>query len=135
MNAKYSYFFVKLPMALSLLGHGLVRLPKLQVFSDWMVGFMAKSYLPELMIRGFSYLVPFVEVLTGVLLLLGFFTRQTIYLALALMALFVFGNTTIENWEAITSELLHAAYLVALLYLIPHDRFSVDWCRSKKGVR
>ncbi|RKD91601.1 DoxX family protein [Mangrovibacterium diazotrophicum] len=133
MNAKYSYFFVKLPMALSLLGHGLVRIPKLQIFSDWMVNFMANSYLPEVMIRSFSYLVPFVEVVTGVLLLVGFYTRQTIYLALALMALFVFGNTTIENWEAITSELLHAGYLTALLYLIQYDRFSLDWFRGKEA--
>ncbi len=131
MNSRYSYFFVRLPMALSLLGHGLVRIPKLQGFSDWMVGFMAKSYLPEFMIRGFSFAVPFVEVFTGLLLLIGLFTRQTLYVALALMALFIFGNTSIENWEAITSELVHAAYLAMLLYWLPNDQFSIDSCRSK----
>ena len=34
---KYGYFFLRLPIAMSLLGHGLVRLPKLQGFSNWIV--------------------------------------------------------------------------------------------------
>jgi hypothetical protein len=31
---KTAFFFLRLPVAISLLGHGLVRLPKLQTFSD-----------------------------------------------------------------------------------------------------
>lgn len=131
MEHKYSYFFFKLPLALSMLGHGLVRLPKLGVFSHWMTTFMAKSYLPPASILAFSYVVPFVEAIVGVLLLLGLYTRQTLYLGLVLMALFAFGNTTIENWDAITSELLHAAYMGTLLVLLPKDRFSVDASRRK----
>ncbi|WP_242009061.1 DoxX family protein [Robertkochia solimangrovi] len=112
---KTTFFFLRLPMALSLLGHGLIRLPKLQGFSTWMADFMQASYLPEFLITIFSYSVPFIELITGLLLLAGIFTRVTLYLSLTLMALFIFGNTTIENWEAITSELLHAAYLGGLL--------------------
>lgn len=123
---KIAYFFLRLPMALSLLGHGLVRLPKLQTFSNWMVDFMQKSYLPTPLILGYSYVVPFVEAITGLFLLVGLFTRQTLYAALTLMALFIFGNTTIENWEAITSELVHAAYLGGLLCLIQYNTFSLD---------
>ncbi len=132
MEKKYSYFFLKLPLALSMLGHGLVRLPKLETFSNWMVTFMAKSYLPQALITPFSYLVPFVEVLVGGLLLIGLFTRQALYLGLVLMGLMTFGNTTIENWESITSELVHAGYMGALLFLLSHDRFSVDESRKKK---
>ncbi|AGA80674.1 DoxX family protein [Echinicola vietnamensis] len=123
---KYGYFFLRLPIAMSLLGHGLVRLPKLQGFSNWMVGLMQNSYLPKPMILGFSYVVPFVEVFTGLFLLIGLFTRQTIYVALTLMALFIFGNTTIENWEPITSQLVHAGYLGMLIMFIQHNDFSLD---------
>ena len=125
MRNKYNYFFLRLPIALSLLGHGLVRLPKLQAFSNLMVTSMQKSYLPQPLILIFSYAVPFAEVITGALLLLGIYTRYALYAGLTLMAFFIFGSTTIENWEAITSQLVHAAYLAGLLLLTQyHPSFS-----------
>lgn len=123
---KTAYFFLRLPIAASLLGHGLVRLPKLQGFSQWMTGFMEKSYLPQPLITGFGYAVPFIEVLTGLFLVIGLFTRQTIYVSLLLMTAFIFGNTTIENWDPITSQLVHSAYLGLLLFYIEHNGYSLD---------
>ncbi|MFT3920059.1 MauE/DoxX family redox-associated membrane protein [Cloacibacterium sp.] len=121
-----AFFFLRLPIALSLLGHGLVRIPKLQGFSNWMVGFMEKSYLPKVMIVPFSYVIPFVEVAAGLLLLIGLFTQQSIYVSLLLMALLIFGSTTIENWEAIPSQLIHAIYLIILLFFIDFNSISID---------
>ncbi|MFT3750428.1 MAG: DoxX family protein [Agriterribacter sp.] len=121
-----AYFFLRLPVAASLLGHGLVRLPKLQGFINWMTGFMEKSYLPQPLITGFSYAIPFVEVFTGLFLILGLFTRQTIYLSLLLMAAFIFGNTTIENWDPINTQLVHSAYLGLLLFFIQYNGYSLD---------
>lgn len=39
---KTTYFFLRLPIALSIFGHGLVRLPKLQTFTEGMVKSMEK---------------------------------------------------------------------------------------------
>ncbi|RXK86975.1 MauE/DoxX family redox-associated membrane protein [Filimonas effusa] len=118
--SRFAYFVLRLPIALSLLGHGLVRLPKLSGFSNWMTTLMAKSILPSALIVPFSYAVPFIEFITGLLLLIGLFTRQVLYVGIALMAVFIFGNTTIENWEPITSQLVHAGYMAALLLLLPY---------------
>lgn len=111
---------------MSLIGHGLVRLPKLAEFSTWMVGFMEASWLPASLVRLFGYAVPLIEITTGLLLLVGLYTRQSLYVALLLMAVFIFGNCTIENWEAISVQLMHALYLSVVLYLISYDRFSID---------
>ena len=119
-------FFLRLPVALSLLGHGLVRLPKISGFSSWMTTLMAKSIIPTALIIPFSYAVPFIEFVTGLLLLIGLFTRQVLYVAIALMAVFIFGNTTIENWEPLTSQLVHAGYMAALLLLLPYNTASAD---------
>jgi hypothetical protein len=43
---KTTFFFMRLPVALSLLGPGLVRFPKRQAFSEWMTGAMASSFFP-----------------------------------------------------------------------------------------
>lgn len=126
MEHKFAYFFLRLPIAMSLLGHGLVRLPKLTVFSNWMVDFMQESWIPASLILGFSYAVPFVEVILGIFLLLGLFTRQTLYGSLLLMSIFIFGNCTIEKWDAVSVQLIHAVYFALLLFLIRYNYFSID---------
>ncbi len=42
-----SFLLLRVAIGTSLLGHGLVRLPKLPAFSQWMVGLFAKSMLPS----------------------------------------------------------------------------------------
>ncbi|GAA4178289.1 hypothetical protein GCM10022218_28570 [Sphingobacterium ginsenosidimutans] len=110
-----------------MLGHGLVRLPKLNVFSGWMVEFMQKSYLPQPLILGFGYALPFIEIIIGLLLLTGVFQRWALYAGLVLMAILIFGSTTIENWTAIDTQLLHAAYFAGLLVL-------KELCGNKKAM-
>jgi len=113
---KTTYFFLRLPIAISLVGHGLVRLPKLEMFSNWMITSMEKSAIPSFLIVPFSYILPIVEFLIGLLLLIGFQTKYTIYSGLVLMSLLMLGSASIENWSAIEAQLLHSAYLGGLLW-------------------
>ena len=113
---KTTYFFLRLPIAISLLGHGLVRIPKFEMFSNWMVTSMEKSAIPSFLIVPFSYILPIVEFLIGLSLLIGFQTKYTIYSGLVLMSLLILGSASIENWSAIEAQLLHSAYLGGLLW-------------------
>ncbi|MET0465039.1 MAG: MauE/DoxX family redox-associated membrane protein [Chitinophagaceae bacterium] len=115
-NFKSTFFFLRLPLAVSMLGHGLVRLPKLAGFSQWMRESMQKSILPESIITPFSYILPFAEAIIGVLLLAGVFFRYTIYAGLTLMAVLILGSASIENWSAIEAQLIHAICFGALLW-------------------
>lgn len=113
---KTAFFFLRLPVAISLLGHGLVRLPKLAGFSSWMVTTMEKSVIPPAFIMPFSYFLPIAEALLGLALLVGFKIRLTIYASIALMSLLILGSCSIENWSAIEAQLLHAFYLMAIYW-------------------
>ncbi len=115
MNYKLSYFFLRLPIAISLLGHGLVRLPKLTIFHDWMINFMNKSILPNFIIGGWAYILPFIEAGLGFLLLIGYKSKYIIYATLTLMSILILGCSSIENWGAIEAQLIHAFYLFILL--------------------
>ncbi|WP_333661765.1 MauE/DoxX family redox-associated membrane protein [Chishuiella changwenlii] len=119
------YFFLRLPIAVSLLGHGLVRLPKLSTFSNWMVETMEKSFLPKVLVIPFSYALPILEAIIGLLLLIGFKTKYTIYSGLVLMSILILGSSSIENWGAIEAQLLHSFYLFALLYVLEKDSFKI----------
>ncbi len=113
---KTIFFFLRLPIAVSLLGHGLVRLPKLPAFTDWLVTTMEKSVIPEFLIVPFGYVLPIAEFLIGLSLLIGFQVKYSLFAGLALMSVLIFGSSSIENWSAIESQLLHSLYLVGLVW-------------------
>ena len=111
---------------MSAFGHGLVRMFKLNGFSNWMVGQFQKSYLPEALVVPFSYVLPFAELIIGVLLLLGLFTRQAAIAGAVVMILLLFGSTTIENWDAIPTQLIHVAFLVVVVQFLPSNSYALD---------
>lgn len=113
---KTTYFFLRLPIALSIFGHGLVRLPKLQAFTEGMVKSMEKSAIPESLLTPFGYLIPIAEFLIGLVLLIGYQNKYAIYAGLALMGLLVLGSASVENWSAIEAQLVHSIYLGGLLW-------------------
>lgn len=115
---KTTFFFLRLPIAISFLGHGLVRLPKLAAFSEGMVAGMEKSILPSGLVLVWGYVLPIVEALLGVALLAGIKPRLTLYACLSVMAILILGSSSVENWGAIEAQLVHAIYLAGLLLYV-----------------
>lgn len=109
---------MRLPIALSLLGHGLVRLPKLQAFSEGMVGSMEKSILPSALVMVWGFMLPIIEIILGILLLIGYKAKYSIYASLVLMSILIMGSSSIEAWGAIEAQLVHSLYLFALLWYL-----------------
>ncbi len=120
MNFKINFFFLRLPIALSLFGHGMVRIPKLQTFHNWMCDFMAPSILPHFLVSTWAFVLPFIETILGILLIIGYQSKYTIYTALTLMSILILGCSSIENWSAIEAQLIHALYLFFLLWYYEH---------------
>ncbi|SEW02219.1 DoxX family membrane protein [Chitinophaga arvensicola] len=125
-NNAIVFLLLRLAVAASMFGHGLVRLPKLNGFSAWMVKSFEKSMLPDLMVVPFSYALPIAEFVIGLLLLLGLFTRVSLIGGGVVMVLLIFGSAMIENWDPIPSQLIHAAFFGLLLVFIQYNTLSVD---------
>ena len=120
------YLLLRLLLGMSFFGHGLVRLPRLAKFSEWMVQSFSKSMLPEAQFNPFSYFLPIAELLTGILLLAGLFTRTALVAAAGIMLVLIFGSSMIEEWSAIPSQLIHGAIATYLLNHIEANRLSID---------
>jgi thiosulfate dehydrogenase [quinone] large subunit len=120
------FLLLRLAIGMSMFGHGLVRLPKLSGFSQWMAGAFKNSLLPEALVTPFSFVLPVAEFTIGLLLLLGLFTKQALIAGGAVMIVLIFGATTIENWEILPSQLLHAAFFAVLLQFLPSNSFAID---------
>lgn len=126
-SSHLSFVLARLAIGASMFGHGLVRLPKLHGFSNWMVGQFEKSMLPDFVVVPFSYFLPFAELIIGIFLLIGLFTRQSLIAGSLVMILLIFGSSTIEEWGAIPSQLIHAAFFsVLLVFAQSHNAYAVD---------
>jgi len=127
-----AYLLLRLAIGASMLGHGLVRFPKLSAFSSWMVMGFEKSILPQVLVQPFSYALPFMEFVIGFLLIIGLFTEVALISGAGIMILLIFGTSLIENWEAIPSQLIHVMIFVWLLQFKGENGISLDQLLLKK---
>ncbi|GAK77854.1 DoxX family membrane protein [Nonlabens ulvanivorans] len=121
-----TYLLMRLIIGISMLGHGLVRLPKIVAFSNGMVAKFSESMIPSFLVEPFGYVLTIAEFLLGVLLVLGLFTRQALIGSIITMTLLVLGSTMVENWSVINSQLIHAAVFAFLLWHINYNNWSLD---------
>jgi thiosulfate dehydrogenase [quinone] large subunit len=122
----FTFLILRLAIAVSMFGHGLVRLPKLRTFSQWMVGSFEKSMLPKSLVLPFSYILPIAELIIGLLLLAGLFTKPAAFGGAVVMLVLLFGTAMIENWDAIPSQLLHLLFFAILLQFMANNGYALD---------
>jgi len=91
-----------------------------------MVGSFEKSMLPLSLVRPFSYALPILEFTVGLLLITGLFTKVSLIAGALIMVALIFGTTLIENWDAITSQLIHAAFFAVLLQFVQYNTYALD---------
>jgi thiosulfate dehydrogenase [quinone] large subunit len=125
-NPGRTYLLARMPIAVSMLGHGLERVNKLQDFSDHLTDQFAKSLLPAMLVTPFSFALPFIELITGILLLLGLLTRFSCVLGVLLMMVLIFGSSMIEDWQNVFIQIMYGAYFSILYYFAFYNRYSAD---------
>jgi thiosulfate dehydrogenase (quinone) large subunit len=125
MNS-YAYLLTRLIIGMSMFGHGLVRIPKLSAFSEGMVANFEGSFLPAVMVRPFSLGLPFLEFIIGLFLLIGFKTKFFAQMGGLLMVVLIFGTSLIENWNALPSQMIHAAFFILLLQFLTSNHLALD---------
>jgi thiosulfate dehydrogenase (quinone) large subunit len=121
-----AYLLMRLTIGASLFGHGLVRLPKLGAFHAELAGEFKTSMLPGVLVSGCGYALPFAELVIGVLLLAGALTRAAAVAGGLVMIVLVFGSTSIEHFNVIGDQLVHASLLAAVVAFRRHNTYSLD---------
>jgi thiosulfate dehydrogenase [quinone] large subunit len=127
-DQRLAYLLLRLLTGLDFFGHGFARIftgTHLSGFAHWMVGDMAKSPLPPSLVLAAGYIVPCVELLIGVLLLLGLATRYALLLALLLLLALMFGITMKQDWNVAGQQLLYGLVLAVLLF--GRERLDLSW--------
>ena len=124
-DKQLAYLVVRIGLGTNLFFHGVVRLPKLQGFVRGMEKAFADSLLPGFLITPMAHAIPVVELIVGLMLLLGAKTKAALLATAALMLVLITGCCFIENWGPINSQMVILA-LAALLIAHSHlNRFSL----------
>ena len=124
-NSQLAYLVARLILGVNLFFHGLVRLPKLGSFVDGMEGAFAKTPLPGFMVTPMAYAIPIAETILGAFLILGFLTRGALIGSVILFLVLITGCCFLENWSAVTSQMVHSLYIILLLAFLDQNRFAL----------
>jgi thiosulfate dehydrogenase [quinone] large subunit len=122
-----AYAILRLALGVNFFGHGFFRiLSGVPAFAAHTAENMAKGPLPHGLALGFGYCIPFLEILFGGLLILGFATRYTLAVGAMFMVALTFGTTSIQNWTAAGDQLVYSTVFFILLWLVEANTISLD---------
>jgi thiosulfate dehydrogenase [quinone] large subunit len=120
------YTTLRLAIGMSMLIHGVVRLPKIGTFTAATVKMFSASPLPPFAVAAFARITPPVELAIGLLVSLGLATRLGLTLGGAWMVILIFGSTLIEKYDVVGIQLIYSLIFFQLLQHLEQNRLSLD---------
>lgn len=125
-KTRISYLVARILMGLNLLMHGAVRIPKLEEWSTNTAADFSQTFLPQKLVLLTTILIPCVELIVGICLLLGLFTRFGIVLGWILIFTLMLGSSILEEWGNVFNQNLYGLYLVGLYLFLKRNYYSLD---------
>ncbi len=112
----------RLPNGDSILGHGFIRIPHLKAFSDGLMNGFTDTLFPLFIVKPFSLVLPFFELLLGIFILLGLKMKTTSIASVVLICILIFGSSFQQNWSAIAIQLFYGMYFAGLYLFSEFNR-------------
>jgi thiosulfate dehydrogenase [quinone] large subunit len=122
-----AYALLRIALGINFAGHGLIRIYNgAGTFAATTAEHLAKSPLPHTLTYGFSYAIPFLESILGLVLILGIFTRAALIFGAVFMMALTIGVASNQQWDIAGQQLLYSLIFFLLLFLIEHNALSFD---------
>jgi thiosulfate dehydrogenase (quinone) large subunit len=106
------------------LNSGFNKIFNIPAFVERMVKTLDASYIPDVLIRLGAYPVPIIEIVVGLLLILGLSTRIASIVTSTLMIMLTFGAMSAQLPELVSSQLIYGIVLFLLLATCRYNWFS-----------
>lgn len=120
------YTMLRWAIGMSMLIHGLGRLPKYSAFVEATVKQFVHSPLPTAAVTAFARITPPVETVIGLLVFFGFRTWLGLATGGLWMVFLIFGSTMIEHYDIVAIQLLYSLIFCYLLQHLDQNELSVD---------
>lgn len=128
-----AYVLLRVIVGINYFNHGFTRMGNIPGFMDAMVGAMESAWMPEPLVRLTAFFVSPIELIAGLFLILGLFTRISLIVLFGLMAILMYGVTIVQNWDAASSQLVYNLVLFVLLAGASYNRLALDNVFFKRG--
>ena len=126
-DASAAYALLRVTLGTNIAMHGVSRLfTGSNSFAAKLLEQFSHSPLPPVLVRLFGQSLPWIECFFGLLLLLGLRTRAAIIGGALLILALTFGSSLLQDWQAVSTQLLYATVYAALLSFVRFNRWSVD---------
>jgi thiosulfate dehydrogenase (quinone) large subunit len=128
-----AHLLLRLLIGVNFLNHGLTRIGNIPGFVEETVKTLQGSYFPEPLVRLNAYFVPIIELVVGILIILGLSTRIALIVTSGLMIMLMMGVTSVQKWEIASSQFIYGIVLFILLATCRFNWFSIDsWLHRKR---
>lgn len=132
-NHQLAYALFRLTLGLNIFFHGFIRIVVgRQNFVAQTEKLFTNSLLPMWLVHSFLSILPFLEVLVGVLIILGLFTTWALIGGALLMMILIFGTATRQDWTTVGTQTLYGLFYFFLISNLHNNCFALDSLRSKR---
>lgn len=125
-HVAHSYFLLRLGTGLCFAVHGALRFSRESYFEDLLQTATWISDSSATVLILYAYVMPAVELLSGLLLCLGFLKRWAITGLLAIMIVWILSSVFLEYWQNMGAQLLFFFILYWLFFKLGDDQWSFD---------
>src|SRR5579863_7209501 len=128
LDRQLAYLIFRLTLGINILVHGAGRIfgPGADAFATTTAAEFSKTALPAGLVHAFLIVLPFAELVLGVLTTLGLFTRWALALGGLMIMALVFGTAMRSDWNTVGVQMIYAITYYLLLVNRSENRFSVD---------
>ena len=122
-----AYALLRVALGLNIFMHGASRLlAGVGSFVTGMTKMFQNTLLPTAVVVPFGYALPWLEAGLGILIIIGFRTREALVSGPLLMLALTFGTALRQDWDIAGIQLLYSAVYAALIAGLRHNGLSVD---------
>lgn len=121
-----AYTLLRIIFGINFFNHGFTRINNIGGFANSMAELFKATAVPSDVVRIVGVLVPPVELILGVLLIVGFATRGALVAGFMLMIVLQGGVAILKQWDTVASQLVYCLIFFLLLMGAGFNPFSLD---------
>lgn len=131
-NEELAFLIGRITLGINFVGHGIVRLPKLDAFCNGMVKGMEGTLLDfEPLIYYYSLILVFVEFIVGLTLILGYKTKVSLIIVSLIMMSLIFGACMQEEWPRVGFQMIYVVFVFMMMRGFTETKYSLDYVFGK----
>jgi thiosulfate dehydrogenase [quinone] large subunit len=134
-DAELAYGLLRAFLGFNIMMHGISRIISGPgTFAATLVQQFQATPMANGVVSGFGYALPWLELILGLMLLVGIFTRWVVVAGFVLLGVLTYGTALIQDWETTGLQLTYALVYALLLAFVGWNRWSVDAWRAKHKI-